>query len=533
MHRKTIRYSIFSILQITVCFSVLFADNPIITQRYTADPNAFVFEDRVYAICSSDEDNVDGYNLLNYTLISSDDMVNWTDHNLVFKVKSVTTWAGQAYAPTAIWRDGKVYLFFPDGASAIGVAVADRPEGPYKDHLGKALIDRNTPNCTMEWLFDPCIFVDSTAQGKQAYLVFGGGKPYGTNLRIIKVNDDMKSVTGTPLTLDAKDTFEGPFLHRYKNWYYLSYPTSNGSNIDYLMSDDPMSGWTYKGTILDNPTLDGKNINQNNNSHESMIEYKGGWYMFYHDRRISNATYKRNVCVDTLAYNSDGTIKKVKVTSEGPAQLKPFNPFDTVQAETMWKQQGIETEFCNEGGVMVTGVSDGDYTSLKGVDFGNDGATDFEVRAASASSGGTVEVHLDSPTGTLAATCAITGTGGWQTWKTFACSVTGCSGSHNVYFVYKGTGEPFRLNWMRFIDANAVGISTRARGALAVGRNAPVQSLWLHGMDDERLPSGSGVFRVYTLNGRMIASGSGNPKTKTALPQGVYIIRGSNGPAGH
>lgn len=162
---------------------ILFADNPIITQRYTADPNAFIFNDRLYVICSSDEDNVNSYNLLNYTLISSDDMVNWTDHNLVFKVKSVTNWAGQAYAPTAICRDGKVYLFFPNGAESIGVAVANRPEGPYTDHLGKALITKNTPNCNMEWLFDPCIFVDSTSSGKQAYLIFGGGKPYGTNFR--------------------------------------------------------------------------------------------------------------------------------------------------------------------------------------------------------------------------------------------------------------------------------------------------------------------------------------------------------------
>lgn len=438
----------------------LLADNPIITQRYTADPNAFIFNDRLYVICSSDEDNGNGYNLLNYTLISTDDMVNWTDHNLVFKVRNNTTWAGQAYAPTAITRDGKVYLFFPNGASSIGVLVADRPEGPYKDLLGRPIVDRNTPNCSvsgMEWLFDPCIFVDSTSSGSQAYLVFGGGKPYGTNFRIVKVNNDMKSISGTPQTLNAPNSFEGPFLHKYKNKYYLSYPTANGSNIDYMMSDNPMTGWVYKGTILPNPTLNGKNINLNNNSHESMIEYKGVWYMFYHDRRISNMTYKRNTCVDLLKYNADGTIQKVIVTSEGPAQIKYLNPYDTIQSETIWKQQGIKTDFCNEGGVMLTSISQGDYTSLKGVDFGS-GAKTFEVRAASATSGGTVEVHLDSPTGTLVASCAITGTNGWQTWKTFSCDVNNCSGVKNVYFVYKGSGEPFRLNWFRFTP-NVVGIN--------------------------------------------------------------------------
>jgi arabinoxylan arabinofuranohydrolase len=440
--------------------SMLFADNPLISQRYTADPNAFVFKDRVYVICSSDEDNPStGYNLVNYTLISSDDMVNWTDHNLVFKVKSNTTWGGQAYAPTAIARNGKVYLYFPNGTSGIGVLSADRAEGPYTDMLGRPIIDPKAPNCSdIEWFFDPCIFVDSTASGSQAYLIVGGGKPYGNNFIIVKVNADMKSYSGTPQRLTTPGSFEGPFMHKYNNKYYLHYPTNGASNIDYIMSDNPMTGWGSQArTVLPNPTLNGKNINLGNNSHESIIEYKGKWYMFYHDRRLSNQTYKRNASVDYLNYNSDGTMKTVIVTSEGPAQIKNLNPYDTIQAETIWKQQGIETEFCNEGGVMVTNIAQGDYTSLKGVDFGT-GAKTFEVRAASASSGGTVEVHLDSPSGTLIATCSVAGTGGWQTWKTSSCDVTKTTGVKNIYFVYKGSNEPFRLNWFRFTPIDPVGV---------------------------------------------------------------------------
>ncbi|HMA65247.1 MAG: glycoside hydrolase family 43 protein [Fibrobacterota bacterium] len=454
--------------------SMLFADNPIISQRYTADPNAFVFKDRVYVMCSSDEDNPsDGYNLLNYTLVSSDDMVNWTDHNLVFKVKSNTTWAGQAYAPTAIARNGKVYLYFPNGTSGIGVLSADQPEGPYKDMLGKPIIDPKAPNCSdIEWFFDPCIFVDSTASGSQAYLLVGGGKPYGNNFIIVKVNADMKSYSGTPQKLTTPNSFEGPFLHKYNNKYYLHYPTNGASNIDYIMSDNPMTGWGSQArTVLPNPTLNGKNINLGNNSHESIIEYKGKWYMFYHDRRLSNATYKRNACVDYLNYNSDGTMKTVVVTSEGPAQIKNLNPYDTIQAETIWKQQGIETEFCNEGGVMVTNISQGDYTSLKGVDFGT-GAKTFEVRAASASSG-TVEVHLDSPTGTLVATCTIAGTGGLQTWKTSTCDVTNLTGVKNIYFVYKGSGEPYRLNWFRFTPIDPVGVHSSPKAVVPALNQKP------------------------------------------------------------
>lgn len=510
------------ILLCSLFIKTLYADNPIITQRYTADPNAFTFKDRLYVICSSDEDNGDGYNLLNYTLISTDDMANWTDHNLVFKVKSNTTWAGQAYAPTAITRDGKVYLVFPNGASSLGVLVADRPEGPYNDLLGRPLVDRNTPNCSvsgMEWLFDPCIFVDSTASGTQAYLVFGGGRPYGTNFRIVKVNADMKSISGTPQNLNAQNSFEGPFLHKYNNKYYLSYPTANGSNIDYLMSDNPMTGWVYKGTVLPNPTLNGKNINLGNNSHESMIEYKGKWYMFYHDRRLSNMTYKRNASVDVLNYNTDGTLQKVIVTTEGPAQIKNFNPYDTIQSETIWKQQGIKTEFCNEGGVMLTSISQGDYTSLKGVDFGT-GAKTFEVRASSASSGGTVEVHLDSPTGTLVASCAITGTNSWQTWKTFSCDVTNCSGVKNVYFVYKGSGEPFRLNWFRFTPTG-VGINKNLKPVQLV-QEKKIQILNPFG--STKISNGMS----FDLSGKTVTN-SAIKSSRSNLPsEMIYILRKNN-----
>jgi arabinoxylan arabinofuranohydrolase len=438
-----------------VCAS--FAENPIITQRYTADPNGFVFNDRLYVICSSDEDQTSSYDLMNYTLVSTDDMVNWTDHNLVFKVKSVTTWATQAYAPTAVVRSGKVYLYFPNSGTSIGVAVADRPEGPYKDPLGKALITKSMTNCDVDWLFDPCIFVDSTATGTQAYLTFGGGQnsasPYGKNLRIIKLNDDMISVSGTAVTVEASNSFEASYLYKYNSKYYFCWATTGASKIDYSMSDTPMTGYTYKGTILDNPTLDGVNIDGNNNSHGGPILYKGQWYMLYHDRRLSNnSTYKRNASCDIVSYNTDETVKKVIVTSEGPVQIKKLNPYDTIQAETIWKQKGIKTDFCGEGGVMVTNIAEGSYTSLKGVDFG-DGAKTFEVRASSATGGGTVEVHLDGETGTLVASCAVAGTGGWTSWKTFSCNVTNCSGVKNVYFVFKGSGEPFRLNWFKFLSS--------------------------------------------------------------------------------
>ncbi len=427
------------------------AENPIISQKYTADPNAMVWNDRVYVYCSRDDNNGEGYDIVDYTLVSSDDMVNWTDHGEVFLVPRDASWAGRAYAPGCVHKDGKFYLYFPDGGASIGVAVANRPEGPFKDALGKAIVNKSMPNCNVEWLFDPAAFIDDDGQ---AYLYFGGGgSTPGINLRVIKLNDDMISTNGTAVTINAPRSFEAAFMHKSNGIYYFSYSTDfdgSSARIDYMTSDNPMTGFEYKGIILDNPSVDGKNINNYNNNHASLAKFKDNWYVFYHDRRISGETFKRSVSVDLAHFNADGTMKQSTCTSEGPPQIKSLNPYDTVQAETINLQSGIKTGVCSEGGIMVTSISDGDYIRLKGVDFG-DGAERFEVRAASNSSGGNIEMRLGSLTGKLVGTCEITSTGGWTTWETFRCDVSDCSGENNLYLVFKGSGEPFRLNWWRFL----------------------------------------------------------------------------------
>jgi arabinoxylan arabinofuranohydrolase len=450
--KKMIRGTI-AIIGLLIMAQVLArADNPIITQRFCADPNALVHEGRVYVYCSSDEDNVDSYaGLLNYTLISSDDMVNWTDHGLVFRVKNDSKWADNAYAPSVVFRNDKFYLYYPNAGNSIGVAVSDKPEGPFVDPLGKPLVDKTMPNCDVSWLFDPCAYIDDDGQ---AYLYFGGGKnetsPFGKNFRVIKLNEDMISVDGTAITIDSPHSFEGPFAHKKDGQYYLSYPGMPGNHIYYITADNPLfTDRELKGVVLDNPSLDGKNINRGNNSHESIIQFNGRWYMFYHDRRISNKTYKRNVCVDLLEYNEDGTMKKVVVTRESVPQIKSLNPYVKVESETLDQQNGIEVESCSEGGCMVTEISDGDWTRVSGVDFAS-GAKIFQIRVAAEGKGGAIEIRLGSETGILIGTCKIKGTGSWDKWKTRSCSVSEVSGVNDLYLVYRGADEPFRLNWYQF-----------------------------------------------------------------------------------
>src|SRR4030095_1296536 len=120
------------------------------------------------------------------------------------------------------------------------------------------------------------------------------------------------------------------------------------------------------------------------------------------------------------------------------------------EAETIAFESGVETEASSEGGLDVGFIENGDWIRVRGVGFGA-GATSLAVRAASATSGGRVEARLDATTGPLVGTCTVPGTGGWQTWTTVTCPVTGASGTHDLYLRFAGgTGFLFNLNWWQF-----------------------------------------------------------------------------------
>ncbi|MBN2536046.1 MAG: family 43 glycosylhydrolase [Spirochaetales bacterium] len=296
-----------------------YADNPLVTSVYTADPSGFVANGRLYVICSHDKAGATDYNqLYDYILLSSADLATWQNHGTVFDARYDTSWANLAYAPDMAVRNGKYYLYFPDGGDSIGVAVGNSPEGPFTDPIGRSLVNKSMPNCNVQWCFDPRIFVDDDGQ---VYLYFGGGGP--GNARVIRLNSDMISVNGSAVTIDAPNFFEAAYMHKRNGIYYFSYSTdsSAGMRIDYMTSSNPMSGFQHRGTVLDNPW-----DNLGNNNHHSIVEYEGQWYIFYHNRTLSNSVYQRSVCLDYLYYNSDGTIQKVNATRQGVDPITNTSP---------------------------------------------------------------------------------------------------------------------------------------------------------------------------------------------------------------
>jgi arabinoxylan arabinofuranohydrolase len=430
----------------------LAADYPIVSHRYLADPSSLVTSDRVYIYCSNDDESpVEGsYNIPNVVCVSSSDMKNWTDHGSVFRATDSTTWANKTWAPAAIERDGKFYLYYGNGGANIGVAVADNPAGPFKDVLGKPLINHETPGVKPAknmWLFDPAAFIDNDGQ---AYLYFGGNGD--ENVRVAKLNRDMISIDGEIIKMTAPNFFEAAWVWRIKDTYYFSYSTTPkaGMRIDYMTSDKPTSGFTYRGVVGDQPPIN------NNNNHASQFLFKGEWYHVYHNRVVAKEAgiptgFRRNLAIERFSYEADGSIKKVEYTVNGVAQAGHLDPYTRVEAETFATQSGVETEPSSAGGMNVTSLDNGDWITIKGVDFGSKGAQKFIASIASNAKGGVIELRLGGPEGTLIGTCKVKKTGGTQKWKTVSCKVSGATGVQDLCLKFVGDAKPlFNLDHWKF-----------------------------------------------------------------------------------
>ena len=306
------------VLLVTFWIGALYADNPIITHIYTADPSARVFNDTLYIYPSHDRDNAQWWDMVDWHVFSTTDMKTFTDHGVALSLDDIS-WATEfAWAPDCVEKNGKYYFYFPTDQDNIGVAVSDKPYGPFKDPLGKPLLTRDTPGIIADRDFiDPGLFIDDDGT---AYLFVGQNV-----VNAVVLNEDMISYSGEVKIIEGVDHFfEAVWVHKYEGNYYMSY--SGKGKILYAMSDNVLGPYDFKGEILDE-------VNSGTN-HHSIVEYKGQWYLFYHtaDLALENippdseerkyVQWRRSVCVDSLFYNPDGTFQKVIPTKKGVEPVK-------------------------------------------------------------------------------------------------------------------------------------------------------------------------------------------------------------------
>lgn len=294
--------------------------NPIFTDVYTADPGVMV-DNCTFYIQAGHDQGTGGFDLREWYLLKSKDMVNWTRTTpmtlKVFAWTNANAWAGQMIKA----RNGKYYWYVPindikfsKDRMAIGVAVADSPEGPWKDALGKPIVNDSLEMATWNitnidqtpHTIDPTVFIDDDGQ---AYLQYGG---FWTMVSV-KLNPDMISLGSKLVKSTPLDYFESPYLIKRNGLYYQIYArgAANPTTIDYATSTNPQGPWTWRGQILGKmPKVEGQDETTN---HAGVAEFAGQWYIVYHVSNGPNGggTYRRQVAIDKLFFNADGTIKPV------------------------------------------------------------------------------------------------------------------------------------------------------------------------------------------------------------------------------
>ena len=319
--RKTVE--ILFVLSFIVSFKTMAQDknsasanggnNPIIKDKYTSDPAALVYNDKVYLYAGHDEapNDFNFYKMNEWLVYSTTDMVHWQEHPVPLKVTDFSWATSDAWASQVIERNGKFYWYVTVShgsinGKAIGVGISDSPTGPFKDALGKALVTNDmTTQTKIDWDdIDPTVFIDNDGQ---AYLFWGNSVCHYAKLKA-----NMTELDGPIQTISLPNYTEAPWIHKHNNWYYLSYAYQFPEKITYAMSKSINGPWELKGILNE---LAGNS----NTNHQAIIDFKGKSYFIYHNgaTQPDGGSFRRSVCVDRLFYNKDGTMKRVIMTTEG------------------------------------------------------------------------------------------------------------------------------------------------------------------------------------------------------------------------
>ena len=435
------------------------ANMPVVQTRFTADPAPVVIGDKVFLYTTHDEDGARGFQMFDWLLYTSDDMVNWQDYGPVASLDDFKYYDGKngAWAEQVVEANGAYYMYCPIHGHGIGVLTSETPYGPFYDPIGEPLVWQKE-----HWDdIDPTVLIDDDGQ---AYMYWGNPNVYS-----VKLGKDMISLAG-PITKHPKieDYQEGPWIWKHDGHYYLAFAsTCCPEGIGYAMSDGPEGPWEYKGHIMDHTV-------RTRGNHPGIIEFKGKSYVFglnydiMHLKTFAHAE-QRSVSVAEMHYNEDGTIQEVPYFLDNVVeQVKGFDPYRRgkddishhVEAETMAWGYGLKTSRSDEDNytaeelpipnMYVHDIDNGEYILVKGVDFGRKGAKKIQVSVGSDGIG-CIEVHLDSPDGPAKAVIPISPTGGKtsfavQTYR-FKRRIRG---THDLYLVFTGAGKDlFTLDWWR------------------------------------------------------------------------------------
>ena len=420
------------------------AQNPLITDQFTADPTARVFDGRVYVYPSHDVDcGTDWFCMKDYHVFSSEDLTEWTDHGVILSQEDVD-WVDASenamWAPDVVEKDGRYYFYFPAIADTtkgvrgrrIGVATADAPHGPFTPQ------DRPIEDVGG---IDPNVFIDDDGQ---AYLYWSGRGLFGARL-----GDDMMSLASEPVQLDTGfpgGFKEGPFVFERDGTYYFTFPhvIHETEALAYATGDSPLGPFAYQGVFMEeHPSGCWTN-------HHSITEVDGQWVLFYHHNDFSPDFDKnRSIRADSLFFGPDGSIERVTPTHRGVGLA---DARDTLQVDRYSRTSGagVDVDFLDPdapfAGWSVTLAQNGGWVAFDGVDVGDAPPASVQLRVRS-ETGGTLKVRIGRNGSYASADLEVAPTAGWQTVETEIEGVP--PGVRDLWVSLRSPGE-VAVDWVRF-----------------------------------------------------------------------------------
>jgi len=449
MKRKTF----VSVLALFSCLftglNVIVAQNPFVTDQFTADPTARVFEGKMYVYPSHDIPTPaakpgikDWFCMEDYHVFSSEDLSEWTDHGVIVNQKQVPWVDGNSYsmwAPECVEKNGKYYFYFPAnvkrdsttrGGFGVGVGVSEKPYGPFRFEP-KAIKGVGG--------IDPCVLIDKDGQSYIYWVARG--------LSVAKLKDNMMELASEPQVLEGlpEGFKEGPFTFERNGKYYLTFPhvKNKTEELAYCISDNPMGPFKYGGVIMDESPV-GCWTN-----HHSIVEYKGQWYLFYHHNDLSPKFDKnRSIRADSLFFNADGSIQKVIPTLRGVGFTPATNKIQ-IDRYSGKSNEGATVDFIDTtntfAGWKTVFDKKGSWIRYNAVDFPKSLKT---VSARVRSSFGIIlQIRLDKVDGSIVAKIVVSKSDNWQDIK---CKVKKIKPGKHDLFVTSDVDGKVEVDWVRF-----------------------------------------------------------------------------------
>lgn len=424
----------------------LSAQNPIIHDQFTADPTARVFNGRMYLYPSHDipspvDKLKEWFCMEDYHVFSSDNLTDWTDHGVILtqnKIPWVQPDSYAMWAPDCVCKDGKYYFYYPAAPKeaakgfAIGVAVADAPEGPFMPMFRP-----------IEGIggIDPCVLIDDDGQ---SYIYWSGMGMSGAKLK-----PNMMELDSEPVKLQGlPDGFkEGPFVFKRNGIYYYTFPwvreKEGTETLAYAMGNNPLGPFEFKGIIMDeSPTGCWTN-------HHSIVEYDGQWYLFYHHNDYSpDMDKRRSARIDTISFNPDGTIVKVTPTLRGVG-ISDARRRIQIDRYSDISPKGVKIDYLNPddkfAGWKTVFNEKGGWVRYNNVDFGNKNVEEITVKAKS-KKGGSLRIAAGEK-GKPIADVKIPAS---DTWKEIRVPVTNAPQGIADLIVTNTKGGDLEVDWIGF-----------------------------------------------------------------------------------